>query len=362
MLELCKLLKIKRFERGSLEFAMPELMVLVNEKGVPTGLDHIEYDETHQLIEEFMLKTNEVVATHLTLEGRGLAYRVHDEPSEDNMKEFSMLVRNFGYNLSEIPTSKEMQQLFEEASQTPYGQYLATSYIKRMRLAVYSADNIGHYGLGLTHYCHFTSPIRRYIDLVVHRTLFGEVSDRETLESIALQCSEQERVSAKAEGSVKVLKKLRLLKNWQEKEPRKQYEAIITRVKPFGIYFEILDLMLESFLHISELENDYFIYDDYQEQLKGRFQGYTHTSGNRIFVILKGINFIQFETEWTLVGGRPIKPSKPLPKTPSKLKASKATPKKTSSRPKTAPKKVAKKKNKPKTKIVKKKNSKSKKA
>lgn len=365
MLELCKLLKIKRYERGSLEFAMPELMVLVNEKGVPTGLDHIEYDETHQLIEEFMLKTNEVVATHLTLEGKGVAYRVHDEPSEDNMKDFSMLVRNFGYNLSEIPTSKEIQNLFEEATQTPYGQYLATSYIKRMRLAVYSADNIGHYGLGLTHYCHFTSPIRRYIDLIVHRTLFGEVSDRETLESIALQCSEQERASAKAESNVKVLKKLRLLKNWQDKEPRKQYEAIITRIKPFGIYFEILDLMLESFLHISELENDYFVYDEQKEQLKGRHEGYIHASGNRIFVILKEVNFLQLETEWSLVGARSQKEAKISKKAPSatQLKPPK-TPRKSSARSKTKPSRTqaAKKKTNPQAKPAKKKDTHNKKS
>lgn len=365
MLELCKLLKIKRYERGSLEFAMPELMVLVNEKGVPTGLDHIEYDETHQLIEEFMLKTNEVVATHLTLEGKGLAYRVHDEPSEDNMKDFSMLVRNFGYNLSEIPTSKEIQNLFEEATQTPYGQYLATSYIKRMRLAVYSADNIGHYGLGLTHYCHFTSPIRRYIDLIVHRTLFGEVSDRETLESIALQCSEQERASAKAESNVKVLKKLRLLKNWQDKEPRKQYEAIITRIKPFGIYFEILDLMLESFLHISELENDYFVYDEYQDQLKGRHEGYIHASGNRICVMLKEVNFLQLETVWTLVGGRSQKEAKGSKKATaaSKLKPPIAHGK-SSARTKTKPSRTQapKKKPKPQAKTAKKRITKNKKS
>lgn len=304
MLELCRLLKIKRYERGSLEFSIPELMVLVNTEGTPTGLDHIEYDETHQLVEEFMLKTNETIATYITQQGKGLAYRIHDEPSEESMKDFSMLVRNFGYELSEIPTPREIQLLFEEAAKTPYAQYLATSYIKRMRLAVYSADNIGHYGLGLTHYCHFTSPIRRYVDLVVHRILFGDDKDRETLESISLQCSEQERISAKAENNVKALKKLRLLKMWHEKDPGKQYEAIITRVKPFGIYFEILDFMLESFLHISELENDYFVYDEQQGLLRGRREGYVHTSGSKIHVMLKEVHFINLETEWSLVGSR----------------------------------------------------------
>lgn len=333
MVELCKLLKIKRYERGSLEFAMPELAVLVDADGMPTGLDYIEYDETHQLVEEFMLKANETIAVYLTQLGKGMAYRVHEEPSEDNMKEFSMLARMFGYDLSEIPTPKEIQALFEEASKTPYAQYLATSYIKRMRLAVYSADNIGHYGLGLSHYCHFTSPIRRYVDLVVHRILFGEANEREMLESITLHCSEQERISAKAEGNVKLLKKLRLLKIWQKADPTRQYEAVITRVKPFGIYFEILDLMLESFLHISELENDYFVYDEARGELKGRHLGYVHTSGKKIFVLLKEINFITCETIWSLVGSRIFVP--PLKKPTKKfVKAKSATKKKPKSKSK----------------------------
>lgn len=301
MVELCQLLKIKRYERGSIEFAMPELVVLVDENGISTGMDYVEYDVTHQLIEEFMLKTNEVVATHLTKIGKNLTYRVHDVPSEENMKDFAILARAFGYDLSEAPTPKELQKFFDEALKTPYGQYLATSYIKRMRLAVYSPENIGHYGLGLTHYCHFTSPIRRYVDLVVHRILFGQSDDREILDMIALECSEQERVSSKAENNVTLLKKLRLLKSWQDKEPRRQYNAIVTRVKPFGIFFEVLDLMLESFLHVSELDNDYFYFEEANIQLKGRNTGQTYVSGEKILVMLKEVNFINLESQWSLV-------------------------------------------------------------
>lgn len=301
MVEFCQLLKLKRHERGSIEFSIPELMVLVDDKGAPQEMDLVEYDVTHQLIEEFMLKTNEVIATHLTTIGKGMAYRVHDVPAEENMKDFATLARTFGYQLSDKPTPKELQHFFEEASKTSYGQYLATSYIKRMRLAVYSPDNIGHYGLGLTHYCHFTSPIRRYVDLVDHRILFGEDDNREMLQLVTSQCSEQERISAKAENHVTMLKKLRLLKSWQQKEPRRQYEAIVTRIRPFGIFFEVLDLMIESFLHVSELESDYFIYEESQSQLKGRHTGMTHASGDKITVMLKEVNLIKLESDWSLV-------------------------------------------------------------
>jgi len=301
MVELCGLLKKKRYERGSIEFAMPELVVLVDEKGQPQKTDYIQYDITHQLVEEFMLKANEKVATHLAKQGKNLTYRIHDEPAEENLKDFSLLAGAFGYRLSDKPTPRELQQLFDEALKTPYGQYLATSYIRRMRLAVYSPDNIGHYGLGLTHYCHFTSPIRRYVDLVVHRILFDESDERETLDRIATKCSEQERISAKAENSVVLLKKLRLLDEMHRKDPKRQYEAIVTRVKNFGVYFEVMDLMLESFLHVSELDDDYYVYDEAKMNLRGRNSGQQFLAGDRMTVMLKNVDFIVLESTWSFV-------------------------------------------------------------
>lgn len=304
MAELCGLLKKKRYDRGSIEFAIPELVILVDEKGVPTGTDYIEYDITHQLVEEFMLKANEMVATHLSRLTKALTYRIHDIPAEENLKDFSQLATTFGFKLSEIPTSQQLQKLFEEAKETPYGEYLATSYIRKMRLAIYSADNIGHYGLGLDYYCHFTSPIRRYVDLVAHRILFDQELSQEKVAIIAEKCSEQERISAKAEGSVVLLKKLRLLQMMNKNEPDRQYEAVVTKIKNFGVYFEVLELMLESFLHISELENDYYIYDDQKQQLRGKRTGSTFFSGDKITVMLSDINLITRESKWNLVAAK----------------------------------------------------------
>lgn len=303
MVELCGKLKKKRYERGSIEFGLPELVIIVDEKGVPTKTDYVVYDITHQLVEEFMLKANETVAQHLCKEGKDLTYRIHDEPAEENLKDFSTLAMAFGFELSSTPTPKEIQKLFDEAMNTSYGQYLATSYIRRMRLAVYSADNIGHYGLSLTHYCHFTSPIRRYVDLVVHRILFRDVIDKMTLDGIAEQCSAQERISAKAENSVVLLKKLRLLDTYHKKDPQKQYEAVVTKVKNFGVYFEIVELMLESHLHVSELENDYYVFDETAVALKGRRHGQCYSAGNKITVMLITVDLISLESKWALVAG-----------------------------------------------------------
>lgn len=301
MVDLCALLKRKRYERGSIEFGLPELVIVVDNEGIPTHTDYVVYDITHQLIEEFMLKANEVVAWHLTKNGKNLTYRVHDVPAEENMKDFSILAGAFGFDLSPTPTPKEIQKLFDEAMETANGQYLATSYIRRMRLAVYSSDNIGHYGLSLEHYCHFTSPIRRYVDLVAHRLLFGDNQEKEKLEMIAARCSEQERISAKAENSVVLLKKLRLLETQRKTIPNKEYEAVVTRVKNFGIYFEIVELMLEGYLHVSELESDYFVFDEATAILKGRNYGQSYKTGDKIAVRPKEVDLILLDSKWELL-------------------------------------------------------------
>lgn len=301
MVELCGLLKRKRYERGSIEFSLPDLAVIVDKEGVPQKIDYVEYDITHQLVEEFMLKANELVAWHLTQQGKNLTFRVHDEPAEENMRDFSILAGAFGFHLSQKPTQGELQKLFDEALKTSYGPYLATSYIRRMRLALYSPENIGHYGLGLTHYCHFTSPIRRYVDLIAHRILFGESDDLKELENISSQASQQERLSAKAENSVITLKKLRLINSAYAIEPQRQYEAVITRIKNFGIFFEVLDFMLEGFLHVSELANDYYVFDEANIRLKGTRHGGGYSSGDRITVMLKRVDLIFLESQWSFI-------------------------------------------------------------
>ncbi|GAB4228012.1 MAG: ribonuclease R [Chlamydiales bacterium] len=301
MVELTRLLKQKRYERGSIEFSLPELVVLVDDSGMPYATDYVEYDVTHQLVEEFMLKTNETIAQHLDKSGKNLTYRVHDEPSEENLREFSALAHTFGFKITENPSPQELQKLFDSAMTSSYGSYLATAFIRRMSLASYSPDNIGHYGLALSHYCHFTSPIRRYVDLVVHRILFGAPDEYVHLGEISLQCSEQERISSKAENQVRLLKKLRFLEAFNIENPHYQFEAIVTQVKPYGYFFEVLDLMLESFFHISELDNDYFVYDEKQMHLKGRKHGTTYSPGTPINVYLKEVDLISLESKWYLI-------------------------------------------------------------
>lgn len=300
MVKLCQLLKKDRFQRGSIDFALPELVLLVDEKGEPVETRIEEYDITHQLVEEFMLKANETVAKYLSDTGKPLIFRIHEEPSVDSKEDFFAIARSLGFALPHKPTQKDLQKLFTEARKTRFSQQLAVSFIRSLKLAYYSPANVGHFGLALDHYCHFTSPIRRYSDLVTQRILFdGEQTEKE-LTQIAMKCSEKERISFRAETSVKILKKLRLLKRWHKNDPKRVFYATITRIKPYGIHFEIKDLLLEGFLHVSELEDDFFRYEPSVPLLKGQYTGKRHQIGEEIDVILLEIDLIHLDAKWKL--------------------------------------------------------------
>ena len=300
MMELCNLLKKRRALRGSIDFALPELVIKVDEKGNPTKTKIEEYDITHQIVEEFMLKANEVVAQFLSNQGKELLFRIHEEPASENMEDFFSIARSLGFNLPSKPTPEDLQDLFDQAAKTPFSQQLAIGFIRNLKLAYYSPRNVGHFGLALEHYCHFTSPIRRYSDLIIHRLLFEEEEQLSDLEKIGQRLSDMERRSFRSETSVKLLKKLRLLKRWMKEDPDREYEAVITRIKPFGLFFEVKELFLEGFLHISELENDFFVFDSTRPMLHGRSTGTRYMIGNLINVRPISVDLIYVESKWEL--------------------------------------------------------------
>jgi ribonuclease R len=304
MQELCLLLKKQRYSRGSIDFALPEVVLQIDEQGIPTGFKIVEYDISHQLVEEFMLKANEVVAKSLADQNKPVLYRIHEDPAPDNLEDFGILARSLGFPLQDSTSTKDLQQLFEKVKGSDFATQLAIAFIRSMKLASYSADNIGHFGLALEYYCHFTSPIRRYPDLVIQRLLFNEQDMATNFELIALECSERERLSFKAEMSVKTLKKLRLLKRYYDEDPGRIFEGTITKVKGFGVYFEIPPYSIEGFLHISELEDDYFIFEHRQNALIGERTGKRHGIGDKIAVQLLSVDFILQEAKWEIIGRR----------------------------------------------------------
>ena len=309
MVSLCHLLKRKRMERGSIDFSMPDDVILVDSKGVPLRIERVEYDITHQMIEEFMLKANEIAATHLNNLGKKLIYRVHEEPTAESFKDFFNLARSLGFILPANPVHRDIQKLFQQAKDSPLLPQLSVSFIRSMKLACYSSDNLGHYGLALDYYCHFTSPIRRYTDLIIQRLLFNEILESCDIDAIATTCSERERISFKAENSVVTLKKLRLAGTYFEAEPAKTYSAIITKVKPFALFFEVALFDLEGTFHISEIGDDFYEYNPTKMMFRGSRTGKTFTAGQPIEVRLNQINYILQQTRWELVAP----PSKVLP-------------------------------------------------
>jgi ribonuclease R len=300
MVDLCYLLKKKRYERGSIDFSMPDNVILVDEKGVPQKIERVEYDITHQMIEEFMLKANELVAKHLADKGKSLIYRVHEQPTPESFQDFFNFARSLGFSLPPKPTHQDIQKMFQGAKDSPLIAQLSVSFIRSMRLAAYSSENAGHYGLALEYYCHFTSPIRRYTDLIIQRLLFNELPEETDIDAIAAACSEKERISFRAESSVVLLKKLRLAATYFEEDPDRVYTAIITRIKPFALFFEIPMFDLEGSVHVSKLGNDYFEFDPTRMSFRGTRTGRSFISGQPIFVKLERINFIFAQSEWSI--------------------------------------------------------------
>lgn len=304
MVALCKLFKKKRRDRGSIDFAMSEGKIVVDEKGAPVKIIQVEYDITHQMIEEFMLKANEIVSTHLSKMGKEQIFRIHEEPSPESFEDFYAYARALGFTVPAKPTNADLQKLFIDAKDSPLAPQLSVSFIRSMKQALYSPENIGHYGLALEYYCHFTSPIRRYTDLVIQRVLFNEEDLDSDLTSIAQACSDKERLSMRAENSVVLLKKLRLAAAAFAEEPNKLYSATITRVKPFAVFFELAEFSLEGSIHVSELGNDYFEYNPKTLTFRGSKSGRTYSCGTPISIRLASVDLIRQNAKWEISSPR----------------------------------------------------------
>lgn len=313
--KLAKLLKGKKKERGCLELELDEVVLKVDDTGEPTGYETIHYDITHQLVEEFMLQANEVIALEVAQRFSHGIFRTHEEPAPENLKEFFRFVGSLGFKVAPGAGEKQLEKVFAISKGTPYEQMVATAYIRCLKLAKYSARNLGHFSLFLDHYCHFTSPIRRYSDLIIHRQLFEGVTYQEDeLDTIASHLSKTERNSFKAEQLALLWKKLRLFIKWGE-EGKLEYEGALTKIKAKGLLANVAPLHFDYFIDVKTFKKEAMRFDAEKGLLIGARTKQSFQAGMPCRLALKEVDLLTLSTRFKMI---PLKKSK---KQPAKVKS-----------------------------------------
>jgi ribonuclease R len=286
MRDLAMLLRKRRRKRGALELTMPETELEYDNEGRVTGAHFRKHDVSHQVIEEFMLAANEAVAAHLDGLGVALLRRVHPSPDPHKMAAFADFARSLGYKMPTDVDRFALQRILEKSATRPDQFAVHYALLRSLKQAVYSPADDGHYALASDNYCHFTSPIRRYPDLTVHRQLgqwlrTGRAGGDET-ELIALgeHCSTMER---RAEAAERELVKLKLL-TYMEERLGMELDVIITGVADYGFFAQAVELPVEGLVHVSTLTSDYYYYEEGTHSLIGRRTNRRYRLGDKVRV------------------------------------------------------------------------------
>ncbi len=269
--ELAQRIRRLRFKAGSLELDFPESKIRLDEQGRITRIEKIENDISHQLIEEFMLLANEAVATRLMDANVPSIYRVHEEPDERRLREYREEVLSHHIPCGNLSRPVEVQKLLQKLGTLPIGQALKIGFLKSLMRARYDINPLGHYGLAKKKYTHFTSPIRRYADLVVHRALFQkDHTAGKSLKETAEHISDTERNSADAERDSKDVKLFAFLKAQLASGNPQRYPALVTDLRNFGFFVDVTGLAMSGLVPLSTMEDDFYIYDEERNHLIGR--------------------------------------------------------------------------------------------
>lgn len=295
MRDLAALLRRKRKKRGSIDFDFPECKIILDKEGHPLEIKPYERNVATDIIEDFMLAANETVAQHFYWMDMPFVYRIHDVPDADRLQKLSLIINSFGYSMksmnkrggktgSEEVHPKEIQKLLEKIAGTPEEPMIARLALRSMKQAKYSVECTGHFGLACPYYCHFTSPIRRYPDLQIHRIikeqLRGRMKEdrldhyRSILPEVAKHSSEMERRADEAERETDKLKKVEYMEHHLEEV----YDGVISGVTGWGIYVELPNTV-EGLVHISKLPGDYYYYNESQCEMVGDATGRTFKLG-----------------------------------------------------------------------------------
>ena len=290
---LFEILNERRRRRGSIDFDLPEAEVILSELGQIEDIVASERNVAHRLIEEFMLLANETVASHLVANEVPSLHRVHEAPDVKKVEAFEEFITTLGYSLGatgRTVTPKQFQKLIDRIRGTPEERPIAALMLRTMQKARYDAASLGHFGLATEHYTHFTSPIRRYPDLLVHRVLresrHGAMTAPrqeelvEELPDIARHTSEMERRADEAERELLQWKKVRFMAD----KVGDEYEGFITGVTPFGLFIELSEHYVEGLVHVSSMADDYYRFLEQQHILKGESTKKVYRLGDKVRV------------------------------------------------------------------------------
>ena len=268
---LAQKVRARRFANGSLDLDFPENKIRLDEQGRVLRIERMENDVSHQLIEEFMLLANEAVAGRLLALNRPAVHRIHESPKEKRLNDYREEVLSHGVRCGNLSHRPEVQKLLAKLGTLPIGQALKIGFLKSLMRARYATEALGHYGLAKKQYTHFTSPIRRYADLVVHRALFERVHlQHEEARRIADHISTTERNSADAERDSREVKLYAFLEAQLNAEQPQTYAGLVTDVRNFGFFVDVAELGMSGLVPLSALADDFYIFDPGRGQLLGR--------------------------------------------------------------------------------------------
>ena len=308
MEKLCGILNKKRMDRGAIDFDFDECKIILNELGKPIDIVPYERGIANRVVEEFMLTANETVAEHFFWLNVPFVYRIHEDPDEEKLMRFSEFAHNFGYAMKwgkEIHP-RMLQEVIAKVKGKKEEMVLSTLLLRSMMKAKYSPECVGHFGLASKYYCHFTSPIRRYPDLMIHRiikeVINGGLSDARNerltkeVEIASKQSSDMERVAMEAERDVDDLKKAEYMSDRIGEE----YDGIISSVTNFGLFIELPNT-IEGLVHMTSLDDDYYVFDERHLTLVGERTKKTYRLGEEVRIIVSKVDLTTHEVYFDFV-------------------------------------------------------------